>query len=273
MKFLLLSSLLVFISCTSHHHDPSPTAAATPKTIEEAVASDMRTPENKQRDQYRHPVETLKFFGVEPTMTVVEINPGSGWYMEILAPYLAEKGRYISASAPAVKDYAIANEKKISEWRAKYPEVSAKMETVVFNPPSNIQMPPDGTADLVLTFRNVHNWVAAKGEKQAFKSFYKVLRPGGILGVVEHRAGEKHHDPLAKSGYMKESYVIAMARKAGFRLIAVSQINANPKDTKDHPEGVWTLPPTLRLGDKDKDKYLVIGESDRMTLKFEKPKN
>lgn len=266
MKYRWMALLILILSCSSKKE----VATKLPMTIDQAVAAQTRTPEHRLRDPYRHPVETLKFFGVEPHMILVEIAPSAGWYMEILAPMLVEKGNYIMASPPAVEDYAIVNEKKISEWKMRNPKVASKMKAVMFNPPSDISFPEDNSADMVLTFRNVHNWVMAKGEKQAFKAFFDVLKPGGILGVVEHRADANAATDI-KSGYMKEKDVIAMAQTAGFRLVEKSEINANPKDTKNHPEGVWTLPPSLRMKEKDKDKYLAIGESDRMTLKFKKP--
>lgn len=268
MKYLLMG-LLVLGSACSTKKDPQ--TLELPETISEALETGYRSPENKERDKYRHPVETLEFFGITPEMTVVEVAPGAGWYMEILAPYLTSKGRYIMAMPIADKPYFKANEENINSWKARFPQVAQKMETVVFSPPHKIVFPPNGSADLVLTFRNVHNWMMAKGESEAFAAFYNVLKPGGILGVVEHRALPTQEDPLAKSGYVREQDVIEMATKVGFRLLATSEINANPKDTKNHPEGVWTLPPTWKLGEKDRDKYLSIGESDRMTLKFMKP--
>lgn len=191
--------------------------------------------------------------------------------MEILAPYLSAQGRYIMAAPVADRPYFVANEKILTNWKNKFPHV--KTETVVFSPPATITLPKDGSADMVVTFRNVHNWMTAGGERVAFKSFYDSLKPGGILGVVEHRALPTQKDPKAKSGYVPEKDVIAMAEVVGFKLVAKSEINANPKDTKNHPEGVWTLPPALRLGDKDRSIYMAIGESDRMTLKFVKPLN
>lgn len=268
MKYLLLSTLILFTACSSQK-DP----LKIPESIEEAVDSGYRTPSNKPRDQYRHPVETLKFFGLTPEMTVLEISPGQGWYMEILAPLLVENGKYIAAMPVADKPYFVKNEEMINNWKARYPQVANHMETVTFSPPTTIKFPPNNSVDLVVTFRNVHNWMLAKGAEQAFKAFYDVLKPGGILGVEEHRASPDHEDPLAKSGYVREQDIIELAAKAGFKLVGSSEINANPKDTKDHPEGVWTLPPTLKMGEKNKDKYLAIGESDRMTLKFVKPKN
>lgn len=266
MKSLLLFAL-IFTSACGSKKDP----LKIPETLEEAVSSGYRNPENMKRDKYRHPVETLNFFGITPEMTVVEVAPGQGWYMEILAPYLAENGKYIMAAPVADKPYFKTNEEIINAWKARYPKVSAKMGSAVFSPPNQIQFPANNTVDMVLTFRNVHNWMTARGEKQAFKAFFDVLKPGGVLGVVEHRALPTQEDPLAKSGYVREQDVIELAVKAGFKLAGTTEINANPKDTKNYPEGVWTLPPSLRLGDKDKDKYLSIGESDRMTLKFIKP--
>lgn len=266
MKFLLLASL-VFVGACSSKKGP----LDLPETIEEAVVSGYRTPENLKRDVYRHPVDTLKFFGLSPEMTVLEVSPGQGWYMEILAPLLAESGQYIMAMPVPDRPYFKTNEELINAWRAKYPNVGQKMQTAVFSPPASIKFPADNSVDMVLTFRNVHNWMTVKGEKEAFQAFYKVLRPGGILGVVEHRANPTQEDPLAKSGYVREQDVIQLAAQAGFKLVGSSEINANPRDTKDHPEGVWTLPPSLKLGEKNKEKYLSIGESDRMTLKFMKP--
>lgn len=260
MKKLWMASLLVLVACASKPE------RKLPQTIEEAVSSPYRTETNKSRDKYRNPVKTLEFFGVKPNMTVVEIAPGAGWYMEILAPLLADNGKYIMATVTGDKPYQIANEASIEAWKKKYPEVSKNMETALFAPPSKINFPKKGSADMVLTFRNVHNWMTVNGEKAAFKAFYEVLKPGGILGVVEHRARGAKTD--AKSGYVTQKDVIRMATRAGFRLVATSEINANPKDTTKHPSGVWTLPPSLRLGDKDRAKYEAIGESDRMTLKF-----
>jgi predicted methyltransferase len=267
MKYLLITTLLFSYSCSTKK-DPF----KIPDTLEEAVASGFRSTENKLRDQYRHPVETLKFFGLKPEMTVIEIAPGKGWYMEILAPYLASKGQYIMGVPVPDKPYFKANEAIINAWKEKYPQVSKKMKSVLFAPPEPIQLPEDGSVDMILTFRNVHNWMAAKGARDAFEAFFKALRPGGILGVVEHRALPEQEDIFAKSGYVREQDVIEMAITAGFRLLGSSEINANPLDTKTYPEGVWTLPPTLKLGDRDREKYMTIGESDRMTLRFVKPK-
>lgn len=272
MKLTLLLASLVLISACSTKKNDRP-KAQLPKTIEEAVNSNYRTEENRKRDQYRHPVETLKFFGLKQEMTVVEIYPGSGWYMEILAPLVAQKGKYIMAapSSNPEKPYTVVNEQKIKSWMNLNPEVARSMMMATYNLPNANDISAENSADMVVTFRNVHNWISINSEIEAFKSFYKVLKPGGVLGVVEHRELSNKYDPKAKSGYVRERDVIKMAEKAGFMLVAKSEINANPLDKKNHPQGVWTLPPALRLGEKDKAKYLAIGESDRMTLKFIKP--
>ncbi len=269
-RILLFAFLFVLGACQSPQKQSQVSHKPLPTTIEEAVASPYRRDENRARDVYRHPVETLQFFGLTPEMTVVEITPGAGWYMEILAPLVASKGKYIAALPPSNSEYMARLNEKVQKWIDSHPELTGKIHTTTFNPPEDIA--PEGTVDMVLTFRNVHNWMARGNAQEAFNAFYKALKPGGILGVVEHRANPKsRRDPKAKSGYVHEAEVIQMAQKAGFKLVAKSEVNANPKDTKNHPEGVWTLPPTLRLGEKDKEKYLAIGESDRMTLKFIKP--
>ena len=220
-----------------------------------------------KRDQYRHPLETLAFFDVQPHMSVIEISPSGGWYTEILAPYLAAKGTYIISEPPADPN---GYTKARVEWMKNNPQIAARTRITPFQPPLLVEIAEENSVDRVLTFRNVHNWPGDEGKQAAFNGFFKALKPGGILGVVEHRASTKiKYDE--KSGYMLEADVIKFAEKAGFKLLGKSEVNANPKDTTKHPEGVWTLPPRLRLGDKDKAKYLAIGESDRMTLKFVKP--
>lgn len=269
-RILLFVLLFVLGACQSSQKGNQASHKPLPTTIEEAVAGPFRNEENRARDVYRHPVETLQFFGLQPEMTVVEISPGAGWYMEILAPLVSAKGQYIAALPPSSSEYMKKLNEKVQAWIDSHPELAGKIQTATFNPPEDIV--PEGTADMILTFRNVHNWMARGNAQEAFNAFYKALKPGGVLGVVEHRANAKSkRDPKAKSGYVREADVIAMAQKAGFKLEAKSEINANPKDTKNHPQGVWTLPPTFRLGEKDKEKYQAIGESDRMTLKFVKP--
>lgn len=248
------------------------TAPAVAAPFDAVLAGAQRSDANKARDQYRHPAETLGYFGITPTMTVVEVAPGGGWYTEILAPYLNARGQYIGANSnPATSTAAAASVKKFTDKLAANPATS-KARVTAFGKDSYDIAPP-GSADAVLTFRNVHNWHMAGFDGEAFKAFYKALKPGGVLGIEEHRLPEDKPDELMKSsGYMKVSYVRKLAEAAGFKYVGSSEINANAKDTKDYPKGVWTLPPTFQEGDKDKAKYAAIGESDRMTLKFVKPK-
>jgi predicted methyltransferase len=241
--------------------------------IDRAMTGNHRPDANKARDKYRHPKETLLFFGLKPEMTVVEITPGAGWYTEILAPVM-RGGAYYAAIFQVTEqssDVQRANDRNFRAKLASDADLYGKVKLSVLVP-NAIQVAPAGSADMVLTFRNVHNWAKAGNADAMFKAFYDALKPGGILGVKDHRA--KPDTPFEKqieTGYMTEAWVIETAQKAGFTLDNKSEINANPKDTKDHPSGVWTLAPTLRLGDKDRGKYLAIGESDRMTLKFVKP--
>jgi predicted methyltransferase len=245
------------------------------KALTAVVAGAQRSEANRARDAYRHPVETLSFIGVKPGDTVVELWPGGGWYTEILAPYLADKGKLIAA-APAGKG-ADSMAKRFDANPALYGKVQrANFPTAL----GGTGVAP-GTADVVLTFRNVHNWKMGymhpdktDYSEAAFREIFAMLKPGGVLGIEDHRLPESASAERERSsGYIKESTVKALAEKAGFKFTGASEVNANPKDTADWPEGVWTLPPTLGLGDKDRAKYQAIGESDRMTLRFVKPKN
>ena len=256
---------------------PAPPPATTPaseKSLADVIAGDHRSAENRARDQYRHPQQTLEFFGIRPEMTVVEIWPSTGWYTEILAPYLQDKGRYIAAhwDPDAKEDFIRKGVKSFQEKLAARPDLYGKVEMAVLQPPEKTEIVPAESVDMVVTFRNIHNWMDGGQAQNIFGSMYRVLKPGGVLGVVEHRAAnDKPQDPKAKSGYVREDYAMQLAEKAGFVLEAKSEVNANAKDTKDYADGVWTLPPTLQKGEKDKDKYLAIGESDRFTLRFRKP--
>jgi predicted methyltransferase len=242
--------------------------------LDAAIAGDHRSPEARARDRYRNPKETLMFFGLQPGMTVVEITPAAGWYTDIIAPVLRERGRYVAAHANprGTEGQQRARQAFIDRTTAR-PDVYGNIAVTSFGRgiASNIAAP--GSADMVLTFRNVHNWVGAGFAEEAFTAFYQALKPGGILGVVEHRLPEDRPDDERSraSGYMKQSEVVRMAEAAGFRLVEASEVNANPRDTADHPKGVWTLPPNFALQDEDRAKYEAIGESDRMTLKFVKP--
>lgn len=234
-----------------------------------------RSPENVARDIYRHPAETLSFFGLKPTDTVVEITPGGGWYSEILAPYLSAKGQYVAAVVDPMavaegkgRDYQQRGKTRLEEKFAASPAQYGKAKVVGYSPTAPVFGAP-ASADVVLTFRNVHNWRSAKQAEGMFKGFYAVLKPGGVLGVVEHRAAADVPED-DKTGYVGQAQVIALAEAAGFKLDAKSEINANPRDTKDHPNGVWTLPPSNDHEAADDAKYKAIGESDRMTLRFVK---
>ena len=251
-------------------------APALADPVDDAVAAETRTESNVARDQYRHPADTLRFFGVEPDMTVVEIWPGGGWYSEILGPLLAEEGQLylaiFSDKAEGQPDYRPRLNKALRDKVAKNPEAYGDVKFTHLHIPGETDIAPAGSADRVLTFRNVHNWLAADQADAVFKAFHDALKPGGMLGVVEHRAKPGTDlETMKKSGYVTEEKVIEIARNAGFELVEKSDVNANPKDTADHPKGVWTLPPSLRLGEKDREKYAAIGESDRMTLMFRKP--
>jgi len=239
-----------------------------------APDTEHRASANMLRDEFRHPYETLSFFDVRRDHTVVEIWPGAGWYTEILAPMLARHGTYYAAHfdpQSKVKFFRTMRsrfEEKLAADAVHYQHVKLTR----FAPPALVDIAPTGSADRVLTFRNVHNWMRNNSEQAAFDAFYKALKPGGILGVVEHRAPQSFTlQQMIDSGYVSESYVIELAQNAGFELLAKSEINANPNDDKQHPDGVWSLPPTLRGGEINKDTYTAIGESDRMTLKFQKP--
>ena len=240
--------------------------------IDDVLAGDHRNPNFIKRDKYRHPKETLEFFGITPEKSVIEITPGYGWYTEILAPLLRERGNYTYASYKlndGINPFFVKVEKAFIKKMQQDPNVYDKLNWVHFEA-NNPQLTPGGPVDAVVTFRNVHNWAQAGTTKSMFEGFYKALKPGGVLGLVEHRAipGTSIENQV-KSGYMTEDFVIQMAESVGFRLDAKSEINANPKDTKDHAGGVWNLLPNLRnIADKDKDKMVEIGESDRMTLRF-----
>lgn len=238
----------------------------------EALSGTHRSAENKARDRYRHPAETLAFFGLEPGMTVVEISPGGGWYTEVLAPAIGPQGTLYAAHAdPAGSDRAAQSVARFQEKLAASP-VYENTQLTTFGKDDSDGVAPAGSADMVLTFRNVHNWYMGNYAEKAFRDFFAALKPGGILGVVEHRLPEDADDERMKSsGYMKRSTVVEMAQAAGFELVAESEINANPNDTADYERGVWTLPPNFAAGDENRERYAAIGESDRMTLKFRKP--
>ena len=249
----------------------SPFALASSNKLESAIAGDHRSAEHKARDQYRHPKQTLEFFGFKPSMTVVEITPGGGWYTEILASALKGSGKLYGAHYPDTGDDSYYSKSRRNlEKKLASDAVFSEVVLTDFNPKSGSELAPAESADLVLTFRNLHNWGEA-GMKQVFQDAYQALKKGGVLGVVEHRMPSSQDWEKNKgNGYVPQDLAVKYAEAAGFKLVETSDINANPKDTAKHPKGVWTLPPRLALGEKDKEKYLAIGESDRMTLKFVK---
>ncbi len=262
MKRLILAAVLATGLAGAAHADDA---------LKAAIASKDRTPANMARDSARHPYETLSFFGIKPTMTVVELSPGGGWYTEILAPYLRDNGKLIAAgeSPTSEKEGARRYAKRLTDKLAANPAMYAKVERGVFEVPTAYKFAAPNSVDMVVTFRNIHNWTG-EGDatvKEIFKSVHTALKPGGVFGVVDHRA-PAGKPVKADSGYLHQAAVIKMIEAAGFKLAATSEVNANPKDTADYAKGVWSLPPTLANKDVDRDKYVAIGESDRMTLKF-----
>jgi predicted methyltransferase len=262
---------------------PAPQSASQPSPATEAklasvLTGNQRTAEERARDAHRHPRETLEFFGVHENMTVIELSAAKGWYTAILGPLLSEKGKLAVTNAdpngPADSE-GTKNAKSLLDRFAKDPSSFGKVSTIVTNwKRDEVSLGPDGSADMVLTFRNLHGWIANGVADKVLAASFRVLKPGGILGVEEHRAkpdGSSEPKVIGETGYVPEALVVKLAEKAGFKITGASEVNANPKDTKDYPKGVWTLPPTLSLGETDKEKYMAIGESDRMTLKFVKP--
>lgn len=243
-------------------------------SLEQLAIGKHRSDANIARNAERHPVETLAFFGLERDMTVIEILPSTGWYTEIIAPYVRDAGKFYAAhfSPNASLSYMAPNLRNFEEKITADPSLYGKITVRHLNPPHEVVIAPPESADMALTFRNVHNWIMADQQHAFFATFYAALKPGGILGIVEHRAKpDASMEVMRTSGYVTEAYVKELAAAAGFEFVASSEVNANAKDPTEHPRGVWTLPPNFRLGDEDRDKYAAIGESDRMTLKFRKP--
>jgi predicted methyltransferase len=277
--FLFVAAALMSGCATAPTKTRTPAApprdAATAAAIGVVLAGEHRSAENRARDVYRHPLDTLLFFGIKPDMTVVEVWPGAGgWYTEVLAPLLAERGKLYAAQVPAApgNEFVTANLKAFSDKLAARPDLYSKVEVTTLGPGAQAIAPP-ASADLIVTFRNLHNWMNLGYANEAVAAMFKALKPGGILGVVEHRGSpNKPQDPRAANGYVNEEYAIELIKSAGFELVARSEINANAKDTKDYEQGVWTLPPSYRLGNRDRAKYEAIGESDRFTLRFRKPR-
>lgn len=258
-------------ACASH----TSSRQATSQKLDAILSGSHRADAHRTRDVWRHPRETLLFFGVRPEMTVMEIWPDpTGWYTEVLAPLVREKGKYYAAVIDAAPGN-VNQEKRVQDFRQKLAANPALYDKVIVTPfyADGRDIAPPGSLDMIVTFRNIHNWMARGTAEKAFAAMYRALKPGGVLGVVEHRGNPAiPQDPQAKSGYVNEQYAIDLIQAQGFRLEAKSELNANPRDTKDYEQGVWTLPPVYRLGDTDREKYTAIGESDRFTLKFVKPR-
>lgn len=259
-----LSALVVVSASWAATASPDPALAAI-------IASPARTATNTARDSARHPLEELSFFGLTPKMTVVELWPGGGYWTEILGAYLAPQGHYyVALPVPGDKE----EDESIAKWRARRMAQEARLGTVneTLLGANHFAIAPAGSADLVVTFRNLHNWMGAGIASDVLNGIFKALKPGGIFGIEEHRGlNDKPQDPKGENGYVRQDYTIAMAKKAGFELVDSSEINGNPRDTKNWVDGVWTLPPTLSQGEKDRAKYVAVGEADNFVLKFRKP--
>jgi predicted methyltransferase len=268
-----LTVVSLLVSCASPSPRPDPATAAA---LDRILLSKHRSAANAARDSYRHPKETLAFFGIRSDMSVVEVWPGAGWYTEVLAPLLHDKGQLYAAQLdPASGSYTRSVVDAYRQKLSERPDLYGKVLVTALGAPGadgKVQpIAPAGSTDAVVTFRNLHSWMMAGWEQQALTAIREALKPGGVLGIVEHRGDPRvPQDPKAASGYVNEQYAIEMIEKAGFKLVGRSEINANPRDTKKYDQGVWTLPPTYALGDKDRARFTAIGESDRFTLKFVK---
>jgi predicted methyltransferase len=261
---------LLFVAATITALGYATASAATDPALAAAVASPARPASAVARDKVRHPIEELTFFGLKPEMTVVELWPGGGYWTDILGPYLAPSGHYTIALPPSRGE----EDGGVARFRAHIAAEKDRLGTIHETTlgAGHFDIAPPGSADLVVTFRNLHNWMDGGYAEQALAACFTALKPGGILGMEEHRGrNDVKQDPKAENGYVRQDYAIAMAKKAGFVLVGSSEIDANPRDTKDWPKGVWTLPPSLALGEKDRAKYVAIGEGDNFVLKFQKP--
>ena len=270
---LLISLLAATLIAQSDGATARAAAIQVDTALSAAVASPLRLPAAVARDPVRHPAQELTFFGLAPTQTVVELWPGGGYWTDILGPYLAARGHFYVALAPA----GDADEDSLTaKWRTRFTAQPDRYGTIVLTTlgPDKFEIAPPGSADLVLTFRNLHNWMDGGYAPQALAACFRALKPGGIFGVEEHRGRtDRPQDPKAKNGYVRQDYTIALAKQAGFELVGSSEMLANPRDTKDWVDGVWTLPPTLSQGEKDRDRYLAVGEADNFVLKFRKPRH
>lgn len=274
MKAGFVSTVAALAASLSAALASAPAAAHDHDALAKAVAGEHRTPAYVERDGARHPVETLQFLGFDQGKTIVEVSPGGGWYTEILAPAVRDHGKLIAAHFPedATSNYMQRVRGEFLAKLAANPAVYDQVEVTGYKPGTENALGAPGSADLVLTFRNIHSWLRG-GTLDAFLAdAHAVLKSGGHLGIVQHRAAAGADPATAgETGYVPQDWLVEQVEAAGFKLEATSEVNANPKDTADHPGGVWALPPSLRHGDENRDKYVAIGESDRMTLRFVKP--
>jgi predicted methyltransferase len=269
---LLAATMALLAACADAPSGPTKSAVHADPALAAAVASPLRQPAAVARDPARHPVEELTYFGLAQSQTVVELWPGGGYWTDILGPYLAPHGHYYVALPKAGVD--ADEDTGVGRWRKRFSGQPERYGTIIQTTlgPGAFDIAPPGSADLVLTFRNLHNWMDGGYASEAVAACVRALKPGGIFGIEEHRGrSDQPQDPKAKDGYVRQDYTIALAQQAGFELIASSEMLANPRDTKDWVDGVWTLPPTLSQGDKDRERYVAIGEADNFVLKFRKP--
>jgi len=267
ISFSVIAGLLIS-SCADS------TGPASDAWLKAVASGDHRPADDQQRDKYRHPVATLDYFGLTPESAVVELWPSGGWYTKVIAPAVNEKGQYYAAHFDPDTEIPMLKQsvEKFQALLDSRPDLYGNVKITVLSPPDKLEIAPAGTADLVVSFRSVHNWMAFGMQDDVMQAVAAALKPGGIFGVVEHRGiPGSEQDPQAKSGYVTEAYMISLAEKAGLELVDSSEVNANEADTKDYPDGVWTLPPRLRMGQENRDYYLAIGESDRFTMRFRKP--
>ena len=262
LSITILCGFIFLIACSQ---------PVTQNPVQLAVENADRTLKFTERDKFRNPTATLNFFEIKPDMKVLELAAGGGWYTEILAPLLYNSGELVVTHYdPAAGAYQKRSRENFDNKVASHPRFDKLQVVTTHVPPKKPYVAPE-SFDMVLTFRNLHNWLSRDAMQEVMEEAFNALKPGGSFGVVEHRADDSASlDYMKKSGYVSQSLAIEVAERVGFKLIASSEINANPKDTKDHPRGVWTLLPNLRLGEEDRDKYIQIGESDRMTLLFTK---